>query len=70
MLPQDSFIAAALGGTIGFDTTTSWLQFIVWLAYLGLTLSACLAPAKEVQAPHQRLSLYGAIAPSKTSTGG
>lgn len=46
-MPKDSFIAAALGGTIGFDTTTSWLQFIVWLAYLGLTLSAYLAPAKK-----------------------
>jgi len=45
-MPKESFIAALLGGTIGFDTTTSWLQLVVWAAYLGLTISAYLSPAK------------------------
>ncbi|MEY4438418.1 MAG: hypothetical protein RL249_830 [Actinomycetota bacterium] len=45
-MPKDSLIASVLGGTIGFDTTTSWLQLLVWAAYLGLTIAAYLAPAK------------------------
>ncbi|QLL23493.1 iron transporter [Actinobacteria bacterium IMCC25003] len=45
-MPKESFVAALLGGTIGFDTTTSWLQLIVWVGYLGLTISAYLSPAK------------------------
>jgi high-affinity iron transporter len=43
---KDSFIASLLAGTIGFDTTTSWLQLIVWVAYLALTIATYLAPAK------------------------
>jgi high-affinity iron transporter len=45
-MSKDSFMAALLGGTIGFDTTTSWLQLFIWAGYLGLTISAYLAPAK------------------------
>ena len=45
-MPKESFVAALLGGTIGFDTTTSWLQLFVWVGYLGLTISAYLSPAK------------------------
>ena len=45
-MPKESFVAALLGGTIGFDTTTSWLQLIVWVGFLGLTISAYLSPAK------------------------
>jgi high-affinity iron transporter len=33
-MAPDSFIGTLLAGTIGFDTTTSWLQFVVWSAYL------------------------------------
>ncbi len=43
---KDSFIASLLAGTIGFDTTTSWLQLIVWVAYLALTIATYLTPAK------------------------
>jgi len=50
-LPKDSFIAAFLGGTVGFDTTTSWLQLFGWLTYIGFTLSTYLAPAKSVKTP-------------------
>jgi high-affinity iron transporter len=38
-IPNDSLLASVLGGTIGFDTTTSWLQFIVWATYLATVLS-------------------------------
>jgi high-affinity iron transporter len=49
-MPKESFVAALLGGTIGFDTTTSWLQLFIWVGYLGLTISAYLAPAKSKNA--------------------
>lgn len=46
-MPKDSLIASLLGGTIGFDTTTSWFQLIIWAAYLGLVIAAYLSkPAK------------------------
>ena len=46
-MPKDSLVASILGGTIGFDTTTSWFQLIIWAAYLGLVIAAYLAkPAK------------------------
>jgi len=40
-----------LGGMIGFDTTTSWLQLAGWLIYIGLTLRFYLAPSKAVKTP-------------------
>jgi high-affinity iron transporter len=40
-----------LAGTIGFDTTTSWLQLAGWLTYIGLTLRFYLVPAKKVKTP-------------------
>jgi len=48
-MPMESFIAGLLAGTIGFDTTTSWLQLAGWIAYLGLTLNAYLKPAKAAK---------------------
>lgn len=33
-MPQESFAASLLGGTVGFDTTTSWLQGLFYSAYL------------------------------------
>jgi high-affinity iron transporter len=45
VIPKDSLVGGVLGGTIGFDTTTSWLQFLIWAAYLGTILSLYLKPA-------------------------
>jgi high-affinity iron transporter len=45
VIPKDSLVGGVLGGTIGFDTTTSWLQFLIWAAYLGAILSLYLKPA-------------------------
>lgn len=38
-IAKDSLLASVLGGTIGFDTTTSWLQFVAWSTYLVVVLS-------------------------------
>jgi high-affinity iron transporter len=46
-IAKESFLAALLGGTIGFDTTTSWWQFGFWGLYLVVTLQAYLAPARK-----------------------
>ncbi len=45
VIAKESLLGGVLAGTIGFDTTTSWLQFIVWAAYLGTILSLYLKPA-------------------------
>ena len=44
-IAKDSLLGSVLGGTIGFDTTTSWLQFLIWAAYLGTVLSLYLKRA-------------------------
>ena len=33
-MPKESLVASLLGGTIGFDTTTSWLQGLFYSSYL------------------------------------
>jgi high-affinity iron transporter len=38
-IAKESLLGGILGGTIGFDTTTSWLQFLVWSAYLATVLT-------------------------------
>jgi len=37
-IAKDSIMGASLSGTIGFDTTTSWLQLAVYVLYLGSVL--------------------------------
>jgi high-affinity iron transporter len=50
-MPKESFVASLLGGTIGFDTTTSWLQLFAWAAYLGLTIAAYLSKPAKAKTP-------------------
>jgi high-affinity iron transporter len=45
-MAKDSILASVLAGSIGFDTTTSWLQFIVAGAYIGVILWLYLKPAR------------------------
>ena len=45
-MAKDSILATVLAGSIGFDTTTSWLQFIVAGAYIGAILWLYLKPAR------------------------
>jgi high-affinity iron transporter len=42
-MTKDSVAGAVLGGTVGFDTTTSWLQLGVYVLYLGSVLVPYLA---------------------------
>lgn len=37
-IAKDSILGASLSGTIGFDTTTSWMQLGVYVMYLGAVL--------------------------------
>ena len=48
-MPKESLVAGLLAGTVGFDTTTSWLQLAGWLTYVGLALSAYLSSPKQVK---------------------
>ena len=37
-IAKDSILGASLSGTIGFDTTTSWLQLGIYVLYIGAVL--------------------------------
>jgi high-affinity iron transporter len=53
-IAKDSILGSILGGTIGFDTTTSFLQFLAWGGYLVAVLAPYLskksAPAPRIPA--------------------
>jgi len=49
-IAKESLLAAVLGGTIGFDTTTSIVQFLAWGAYLAAVLIPYLSK-KSASAP-------------------
>lgn len=46
-MAKDSIPGTLLGGTIGFDVNTSWVQLILWASYLGLVLRLYLKPALQ-----------------------
>lgn len=43
LIPKDSLLGATLGGLVGFDNTTSWLQLGIWTIYLTSVLGAYLS---------------------------
>ncbi|NCX38696.1 MAG: iron transporter [Actinobacteria bacterium] len=43
LIPKDSLLGATLGGLVGFDNTTSWLQLGIWTIYLTTVLGAYLS---------------------------
>ena len=45
-MAKDSILATVLAGSIGFDTTTAWLQFLVSAAYIAIVLWLYLKPAR------------------------
>ena len=45
-MAKDSILASVLAGSIGFDTTTSWLQFILAGAYIAIVLGLYTKPAR------------------------
>jgi high-affinity iron transporter len=48
-MPADSIAGAALGGTVGFDTSTSWLQLAIWATYLVAVLVPYLSKPRVSQ---------------------
>lgn len=44
VIAKESLLGGVLAGTVGFDTTTSLLQFVLWAAYLAIVLSLYLKP--------------------------
>ena len=51
VIAKESLLGGVLAGTIGFDTTTSLLQFVLWAAYLAVVLYIYLKPATSKPAP-------------------
>jgi len=47
-IAKDSILGATLGGTIGFDTTTSYSQIVLWGLYLVAVLVPYLAKPKKI----------------------
>ena len=45
-IAKESILGSLLGGTVGFDTTTSFVQFIAWSGYLVAVLVPYLSKAK------------------------
>ncbi len=45
-MAKDSILATVLAGSIGFDTTTAWLQFLVSAAYIAIVLWLYLKPTR------------------------
>ena len=48
-IAKESILASLLSGTVGFDTTTSFIQFIAWSAYLVAVLVPYLSKGKSQQ---------------------
>ena len=51
VIAKESLLGGILAGPIGFDTTTSLLQFVFWAAYLAIVLSLYLKPASTKSVP-------------------
>jgi high-affinity iron transporter len=43
LIPSDSILGATLGGIVGFDNSTSWLQLGIWAIYLTTVIGAYLS---------------------------
>jgi high-affinity iron transporter len=50
-IAKESVLGSLLGGLVGFDTTTSFVQFIGWSAYLLAVLIPYLSKGKSAAAP-------------------
>ena len=46
VMAKDSIAGSILAGTIGFDVNTSWVQLVLWAAYLGIILRLYTKPAR------------------------
>ena len=50
-LHEDALPTALLNGTVGFSSHLTWLQLIVWAAYLTLSIASYLRPPVKVKTP-------------------
>lgn len=48
-LSPDSFVASLLAGSLGFSTTTTWIQVGVWIMYLTVVLTTYLASPLSIK---------------------
>ena len=46
VIGKESLVGGVLSGTIGFDTTTSWLQLLIYSVYLMAVVPAYLTKAR------------------------
>jgi high-affinity iron transporter len=46
VMAKDSIAGSILAGTVGFDVNTSWVQLVLWAAYLGIILRLYTKPAR------------------------
>ncbi|CAN2206165.1 FTR1 High-affinity Fe2+/Pb2+ permease [Candidatus Nanopelagicaceae bacterium] len=54
-IAKESILGSVLGGTFGFDTTTSYLQFFAWTGYLVAVLVPYLSKKSKTKAPALRV---------------
>ena len=47
VIAKESLLGGVLAGTVGFDTTTSWLQLIIYGAYLAIVLKLFLSKKRS-----------------------
>jgi high-affinity iron transporter len=47
-IPADSWYGVLLRGTVGFSPEMTWLQVVVWLLFVGITLTAFLRMSRVV----------------------
>ena len=56
LFTRDSLLGSLLAGTVGFDTTTTWLQLGVYITYLFFVLTPYLSKARTKIAPKTAVS--------------
>lgn len=54
-IAKESLLGAVLGGLVGFDTTTSWLQLIFWGIYLCAVLIPYLGNSAPKSVPAEKI---------------
>ena len=64
-IPPGSWYGALLKGTVNFSPATTWLQLIVWVAYIVPTMSLFLLKVRRSPRPPAQASAASAVAPDK-----
>ena len=64
-IPPGSWYGALLKGTVNFSPATTWLQLIVWVAYIVPTMTLFLLKVRRSPRPPAQASAASAVAPDK-----